>query len=67
MKKGIRWITAMTVLAVVLGAGQSTAGAEEDEEIRVQYKVGEGLKIGNGDNLVGIQGRVQGRFTYNAL
>ena len=47
--------------------GTQDLGAEEREGIQLQYKVGDGLKIGDGNNLVHLQGRVQGRFTYNAL
>lgn len=56
------------VLGVALGlflmAGNLTAG---EDGVRIKYKVGDGLSIGDGDNLLKIQGRVQGRFTYNNL
>lgn len=66
MKKS-RKIAVLLVAVGLVFVGEITARAEEEEEIRVQYKVGEGTFIGNGDNLVHIAGRVQPRFTYNGL
>jgi len=62
-------IKAAAILAVVLGVigASAPAGAEEPEGMRASYKAGDGLKIGDGDNLVHIQGRIQPRFTYDAL
>ncbi|MBI4126414.1 MAG: hypothetical protein HY465_02865, partial [Deltaproteobacteria bacterium] len=41
--------------------------ADEEEGVRVQYKVGDGLSVGDGSNFVHLQGRVQGRYTYLAV
>lgn len=51
-------------LGLFLMAGNLVAG---EDGVRIKYKVGDGLSIGDGDNLLKIQGRVQGRFTYNNL
>lgn len=51
-------------LGLFLMAGNLTAG---EDGVRIKYKVGDGLSIGDGSNLLKIQGRVQGRFTYNNL
>ncbi|MBI3541444.1 MAG: hypothetical protein HY073_04840 [Deltaproteobacteria bacterium] len=66
--------TRKTVLALVLSIGlmaglvaRSSNLFAEEEDIRLQYKVGEGLFIGNGDNLVHLQGRTQARFTFTGM
>lgn len=43
--------------------------AQDGGDLRFRYKVGEGLQIATGDgaNQLSLQGRVQSRFTYNAL
>ncbi len=59
-----------TVVALLVGLAMIGASSEvlaEEEGMRASYKVGDGLKIGDGNNLIHLQGRVQGRFTYNAL
>lgn len=61
----IQWVVA-GIWAIVMSVSALTAIADENG-MRASYKVGDGLKIGDGNNLVSIQGRVQGRFTYNAL
>ena len=67
MKRATRQKSAMAVLLLgFLIAGQNVA-AEEEGGWRFQYKVGDGLKMGDGNNQIHLQGRVQGRFTYNAL
>jgi len=40
---------------------------EENNGIKLQYKIGDGLYIGNDDHSVHLQGRVQTRFTYTLL
>ncbi|MBI2067437.1 MAG: hypothetical protein HYT77_05440 [Deltaproteobacteria bacterium] len=45
----------------------STAYTAEEVKLPLQYKVGEGLYIGDDNNLVHIQGRFQSRFTFNGL
>ncbi len=66
-RKKIRFLAGLLFI-VFSSAGHLFAG---DQEIsygqKVQYKVGEGLSFGDGDNQVKIQGRLQGRFTYNIL
>ena len=57
---------AMVLIAGLVLIGPAAASAEGDG-MRASYKVGDGLKIGDGNNLVHLQGRVQGRFTYNLL
>ncbi len=57
--------TVLTLAALLVSLAPAKLFA--DDEIRLQYKVGEGLNIGNGDNLVHIQGRLGARFTYNGL
>ena len=54
---------------LVLNGGPSLFAEDKDISYgeKVTYKIGEGLSIGDGDNLVHIQGRLQGRFTYNIL
>lgn len=66
--KNIKRLAALALAAIAFlnTQGLSTAFAGEDG-FRIQYKVGDGLAIGDGDNLVKIQGRVQGRFTYTNL
>lgn len=66
MKAGIKQKIAMAAVLVALIIVGQNAGAEEGGW-RFQYKVGDGLKMGDGDNQIHLQGRVQGRFTYNAL
>lgn len=58
---------AAAIMLVVAGLLVSPGLQAGEEGMRLQYKVGDGLKIGDGDNLVHLSGRVQGRFTYNAL
>ncbi len=62
-KRNRKYALAIMLLATGLLAGMRASVAGE-EELRIQYKVGEGLNIGNGENLFHIQGRVQGRYTY---
>lgn len=57
----------MKVLMLVLFSFISPAMAEERGSLQLQYKPGDGLKVGDGNNLISLQARVQGRFTYNAL
>lgn len=67
MKRQTRQKTAAMILMLgMILTGQSIL-AEEKEGFRLQYKAGDGLKMGDGNNLVHLQGRVQGRFTYNGL
>jgi hypothetical protein len=63
--KLLRTALMMTAFLIAVAGGQDVA-AEEDGW-RFQYKVGDGLKMGDGNNQIHLQGRVQGRFTYNAL
>lgn len=58
-------ILGMVCLTVLLMAFQ--LHAQEKDGFRVQYKVGDGLYIGDGSNLVHISARVQARFTYTGL
>lgn len=69
MKTNVRRRALVWALAagMFLGSAMGTAYAEDPEGMRASYKVGDGLKIGDGDNLIHLQGRVQGRFTYNLL
>lgn len=61
-----KWMPVVVVLlAGLLGAGSLLA--EEGEPMKVTYKFGKGLKITDGDNLVELVGRVQGRFQYDGL
>ena len=55
---------AAVLIAVGLILGGRILSAEENEW-RFKYSAGDGLKMGDGKNLVQIQGRVQGRFTYD--
>lgn len=52
------------VLAAILGLVALQAQADD---IKVKYKVGDGLTIGDDDNQVHIQGRFQGRLTHSML
>lgn len=60
---------ALMAIAIFLGVtgGAGALRAEDPEGMRASYKAGDGLKIGDGDNLVHIQGRVQPRFTYDGF
>ncbi|QQR81687.1 MAG: hypothetical protein IPJ69_06190 [Deltaproteobacteria bacterium] len=49
--------------ALVVSACLANAGIVKADDIRTVYKVGDGLSIGDGENLVHFQGRVQPRFT----
>lgn len=63
---GIRKKTAIIVLMMgLILAGQDIRA--EENGWRFQYKAGDGLKMGDGSNQIHLQGRVQGRFTYNAF
>ncbi len=58
------------IAAILMTAGLILSGFNllaEEEGPRLQYKVGDGLSIGDGNNLVHFQGRVQGRLTYSIL
>lgn len=66
MKRWQKLTAILAVVGTVAGLG-GAARAEEEEEFRVQYKVGDGLRIGNGANMLHISGRVQARFTYDGL
>lgn len=69
-KKSWRW-TSLAVAAALIGmagtAGAANIDNDDDEGFRTVYKVGDGLSIGDGSNLVHIQGRVQTRFTFSGL
>lgn len=65
-KRGISRLMAVAVVIGTLLSG-SVAMAEGEEGLRLTYKAGDGLKIGDGENLVHLQGRIQPRFTYDAL
>ncbi|MBI2082488.1 MAG: hypothetical protein HYT76_02870 [Deltaproteobacteria bacterium] len=59
--------TRVRIILVALMIGLGTIASAAEGEIRLQYKAGDGLKIGDGDNLVHLQSRLQGRFTYTGL
>lgn len=50
--------------ALVVSACLANAGIVKADDIRTVYKVGDGLSIGDGENLVHFQGRGQARFTF---
>lgn len=62
-------LTAILLAAAVCLGATGAAGPlqAEDEGMRAVYKVGDGTKIGDGDNMIHLQGRVQARFTYDGL
>lgn len=62
----IKTAMALMMLAITVCTA-ATSHAEEEEEFRVVYKVGDGLRVGNGANMLHISGRVQARFTYDGL
>ncbi len=64
MKKLTRLFSFGLVSLVCLSAQNAYA---DDGEFRINYKPGGGLYIGDGNNLVHISARVQGRFTYTNL
>lgn len=55
---------ALLIAFCSLGIQLLTLSAVQADDLRTVYKVGDGLSIGDGDNLLHIQGRVQGRFTF---
>lgn len=56
------------LLALAVTALSPNAARAEDPEIKVQYKIGDGLYIGDGvANSVHLQGRVQTRLTHSIL
>src|SRR3990167_4992241 len=71
---------ATAVLAILMASTVATghaeangevkaSGEEEKNTIKLSYKLGKGLTIEDlsGDYRLDISGRIQGRFTYNAL
>ena len=63
IKKGAITLT----LGLILVGTSGVAQAQDDTGLRLQYKVGDGLSIGDGDNLVHLQGRVQAQYRYISI
>lgn len=58
----------LLIAALLLSSMPAVSFAEEENsDIKLQYKIGDGLYIGNDDSSIHIQGRVQARFTHTLL
>ena len=64
MKKVIKQGTSLLVLVLSLLGASRLVHADDEDGLKMLYKVGDGLSIGDGDNKFHIQGRFQGRFTF---